>query len=564
MLATLTIHDVVLIEKLVLSLAPGLNVFTGETGAGKSIVLDALGLALGARSDAALVRVGAAQASVAAEFTLPNTHEIFSFAAAQGIVHENPLILRRIILADGKTRAFVNDQPVSVGLLKQFGERLLEIHGQFETHGLLNPASHRGLLDAFAGNAALKTQTAKHFTTWQDAVQNLQTAVTDRARAAAEEEFLRAAVHELNELSPEPHEADTLSTKRTSLQHREKILDALNTAQTALDGDKGAGTVLAQAGKAVARVVDKAEALKDILATIDRAANEAAEATQQLSKFLNDIDAQPDALQRIEERLFALRAIARKHGVEPSLLSDVQRDLTARLSLLTDQGDAATSLAKQAAEAKNTYIKSAQTLSTKRHDAATRLTKAVMKELPPLKLERAQFIIDIIPLPDDQFSADGMDRVAFLIAANPGSAPGALHKVASGGELARVILALKVVLAAADLVPVLVFDEVDSGIGGATASAVGERLAQLAKHVQILTVTHSPQVAARGAHHLQVSKSIKGKTTTTQVIELDPIQRCEEIARMLAGAEVTDAARQAAESLLTDAEPAPIKIRRVK
>ena len=552
-LSRLVIHDVVLIEKLVLSLEHGLNVFTGETGAGKSILLDALGLALGGRSDAGLVRTGAAQASVAAEFFLEQDHAVFALAEEQGLSAENPIILRRVIAKDGKSRAFFNDQPIGVGLLKQFGETLLEIHGQFESHGLLNAATHRGLLDAFAGLQNLRHKTATAFASWKESTAKLQNAVEMGSRARAEEDFLRAAVQELEDLAPQTGEADTLAEKRTQLQHREKILDALTTATQALDSERGAITALSQAGKAVARVSDKASGLPDILAAIDRAANETAEASHQLARFMSSLDAQPDALQRIEERLFALRAAARKHGTQTELLPDMLQDLSARLALLTDESGQASKLAEQAAKARHAYSKLAEELSAKRKQAAGKLEKLIAKELPPLKLERAVFTIDVAALPEEHWNADGADRVTFLAATNVGAAPAALQKIASGGELARFMLALKTVLAAADPVPVLVFDEVDTGIGGAVASAVGERLAHLAQQVQILVVTHSPQVAARGNHHLRVAKRVVGKQTVTEIEVLDKPARREEIARMLAGAQITDAARQAADSLLEDA-----------
>jgi DNA repair protein RecN (Recombination protein N) len=550
MLTRLVIHDVVLIEKLSLPLEAGLNVFTGETGAGKSIVLDALGLALGGRSDAGLVRNGASQASVAAEFSLAKNHAVFSLAEDQGLSAENPIILRRIIGKDGKSRAFFNDQPIGIGLLKQFGETLLEIHGQFETHGLLNAATHRGLLDAFADLQALRQKTSVAFTAWQETLQKLEQAKENSSRSHVEEDFLRAAVKELQDLAPQSGEADTLAQRRTHLQQREKILDALNTAILALDGERGALPALSQAGKAVARVSDKATDLPDILAAIDRAATETAEASQQLARFLSSLDARPEALQSIEERLFALRAVARKHQVQVENLPDVLRDLSVRFSLLTDEGDQVSKLTEQTAKMRHAYVKLGEDLSDKRKHASEKLEKAINKELPPLKLERARFFIDHSSLPEEQWSSEGMDRITFLAATNVGTAPGSLQKIASGGELARFMLALKTVLAAADPVPVLVFDEVDTGIGGAVASAIGERLAHLSEQVQILVVTHNPQVAARGNHHLRVTKRVIGKHTVTDVEALDKKNRREEIARMLAGAQVTDAARQAADSLL--------------
>jgi DNA repair protein RecN (Recombination protein N) len=552
MLTRLVIQDVVLIDKLNLTLAPGLNVFTGETGTGKSIVLDALGLALGERSDAALIRNGAIQANVTAEFSFPLPPALAALADEHGLTLEDPILLRRTVRQDGKSRAFVNDQPIGIALLKQIGECLLEIHGQFESHGLLNPATHRGLLDAFADASKLKQKVADAFAHWRQTEAAHKEAVASRERARAEEDFLQASVAELDDLAPEEGETEKLAERRTNLQHREKILDALQTTEQALNGERGAAPALAQAGKTLARIADKAAGLHDLLSIVDRAARDVEEASQRLASFAHDIDAEPDALQRIEERLFALRAVARKHNVDATALLDLHRDLKKRLSLLTDQGDALTALAKAAAEAKHNYKKHANDLSAKRKKAAVDLAKRVLLELPPLKLERAQFIVEVTPLPEDQWSAEGMDRVAFLAATNPGTIPGPLQKVASGGELARFMLALKVVLAAADPVPVLVFDEVDAGIGGATASAVGERLARLAEDVQILVVTHSPQVAARGTHHVRVLKQTKAKQAITGVDVLDRATRIEEIARMLAGSQVTEAARKAAISLLED------------
>lgn len=550
MLSRLVIQDVVLIDKLELSFAKGLNVFTGETGAGKSIVMDALGLALGARSDTGLIRGGAAQASVFAEFTSLPPAVLAALAGENGLEIDEPVLLRRVVARDGKSRAFINDQPISVGLLKRIGEELLEIHGQFETHGLLNTATHRGMLDAFGGYGDLKRKVAEAYAVWQKASADHAKAVAERERAKAEEDFLRASVAELDELMPEKGECEKLAERRTSLQHREKIFEALQSAALSLDGERGAVPSLTAAGKALARVADKAAGLKELLDQIDRVSHEASEASLQLARFAQDIDAEPDALQRIEERLFALRAVARKHGVEAEALTEAHQDLRARLGLLSGQGDQVAVLAKAALAAKHAYGKLAGELSSKRKKAAGELMKRVGRELPPLKLERARFVADVVDLPEDGWSAEGMDRVSFLASTNPGALAGPLQKVASGGELSRFMLALKVVLAAADPVPVLVFDEVDAGIGGATASAVGERLARLAKDVQILVVTHSPQVAALGTHHVRVLKETKAKQAMTMAEALDRLARIEEIARMLAGTEVTDAARKAAVSLI--------------
>jgi DNA repair protein RecN (Recombination protein N) len=558
-LTRLVIQDVVLIDRLTLAFESGLNVFTGETGAGKSIVLDALGLALGARSDAALVRYGATQASVTAEFSCRPSPALAALFEQNGLAHEDPILLRRVIARDGKSRAFINDQPIGVTLLRQIGDELLEIHGQFESHGLLNPATHRGLLDAFAGHAELKRKMASAFAAWQKAATDFADAAAARERARAEEDFLRAAVVELDDLAPAEGETEKLAERRTNLQHREKILAALQTAEDALTDERGAVSTLAQAGKSLARVTDKAAELKDVLVLIDRAAHDVDEACLHIARIAHNIDCEPDTLQRIEDRLFTLRAVARKHNATGEGLLDLHRVLKAKLALLTDQGDRLAMLAKAAESARHAYVKLAEDLGAGRAKAARDLEKRVERELPPLKLDHARFAVEITTLTEEHWNTEGMDRIAFLASTNPGAAPGPLQKVASGGELARFMLALKVALAASDPVPVLVFDEVDAGIGGATASAVGERLARLAEDVQILVVTHSPQVAARGAHHVRVLKQTKSQQAVTMAEPLDKAARIEEIARMLAGTQTTDAARKAAVSLLGDALAPAVK-----
>ncbi len=552
MLAELIIQDVVLIDRLTVPFAPGLNVLSGETGAGKSILLDSLALALGARSDSALIRSGATQASVTATFSCAPPPALQMLLDEQGLSREDSLILRRTVAKDGKSRAFLNDQPISVNLLRQIGETLLEVHGQFETHGLLNPATHRALLDAFGGHAKLKKETAAAFASWQSAAEKQKHAAQEHDRARAEEEFLRAAAQELDDLAPSEGETDDLTQRRSQLQNREKILEALQTTENALGGERGASSNLAQAGKALARIADKSPDFLEILGIIDRMANEIEDAAAVLARLAQDLDAQTDTLEKIEERLFKLRAVARKHGVPAENLAALREDFQNRIALLTDQGDKLAALGQAVIEAKASYVKAARTLSERRAKAAQALAESVRQELPPLKLERAVFAVDLAPLPETQWGAEGMDRVAFLAATNPGAAPAPLHKVASGGELARFMLALKVVLAKADPVLTLVFDEVDSGIGGATASSVGERLAQLGRDVQVLVVTHSPQVAARGHAHFRVEKTLKAKQAMTRVHPLSDAERIEEIARMLAGTEVTDAARHAAQSLLND------------
>ncbi len=552
MLNQLIIHDVVLIEKLTLSFDGGLNILTGETGAGKSILLDALALALGARSDVGLIRTGAQQASVTAVFSGALPPDLQTLLEDQALSIEEPLTLRRVISKDGKSRAFLCDQPIGVSLLRQIGNALIEVHGQFETHGLLNAANHRMILDLYAGAGALKKQTATAFADWHKARSAYDDALALHERTQNEEEFLKAAVAELDDLAPQDKETEALAAQRTQLQHREKIVEALATTEQALSSHRGAAAQLALAGKALARMADKAPALSDILAVVDRAINETQEATTQLARFGAAIDNDGASLDKIEERLFKLRAVARKHGHNTDDLIAIHEDLRARLALLTDQSGQLSALAKAVSLARSAYVKYAEDLSDKRQKAAEKMAQDIMRELPPLKLERAVFAATLTRLDENAWNAEGLDRVAFMATTNAGQPLSPLNKVASGGELSRFMLAIKVVLAKADPVPTLIFDEVDAGIGGATASAVGQRLAQLGRDVQVLVVTHSPQVAALGNHHLRVSKAVKGKTTTTSVEPLSHEERIEEIARMLAGEATTDAARDAARALMGD------------
>lgn len=552
MLNQLIIHDVVLIEQLTLTFQGGLNILTGETGAGKSILLDALALALGARSDVGLIRAGATQASVTAIFSGALPPDLQALLEDQALSIEEPLTLRRVIGKDAKSRAFLCDQPIGVSLLRQIGSSLIEVHGQFETHGLLNAAHHRAILDLYANAAPLKEQTADAYQKWQSAKAAYNDALTLHDRARDEEEFLKAAVAELDDLAPQENEAAALAAQRTQLQHREKILDAIKTTEQALSGERGAMAQLALAGKTLAKAADKAPALANILAAVDRAAEEAQEAAAQLARVGASVDGEETTLDKIEERLFKLRAVARKHGRSVEALLALYEDLQQRLSLLTDQGGQLQVLAKAVSETSATFVKDAERLSEKRQQAAEKMAQDIMRELPPLKLERAVFSATLTRLDENAWNAEGLDRVSFMATTNAGQPLSPLNKVASGGELSRFMLAIKVVLAKTDPVPTLIFDEVDAGIGGATASAVGQRLAQLGRDMQVLVVTHSPQVAALGAHHLRVSKAVKGKTTTTSVEPLAHEERIEEIARMLAGAATTNAARDAARALMGD------------
>jgi DNA repair protein RecN (Recombination protein N) len=558
MLVSLAIRDVVLIDRLDLEFQPGLSALTGETGAGKSILLDALGLALGARGDSGLVRHGAEQAVVVAEFALPARHPVRALLADQAIDAADGLMLRRQLGADGRSRAFVNDQPASVGLLRQIGEMLVEVEGQFEARGLLDPATHRPLLDAFAGQADAVARVAAAFGSWRAAVAARESAAAEVAQARRDEEYLRHAVGELDAMDPQPGEEATLAEQRSVLMHREKLVEALDGALSELAGDGGRGVegAIAAAQRRFDRLLAQpglgsiAEQLAPVTGGLDRAAAEAAEAIAQLQHLLRTLDADPGRLERIEERLFGLRALARKHGVAVDDLAALREKLAGQLAAIEGGGNLLARLAKDEAAARQAYVTTAEAVSAARLGAAKKLDKAVNAELPPLKLEKARFATRVERLEERQWGEHGIDRVAFEVATNPGTPPGALARIASGGELARFMLALKVALAAADPVATLVFDEVDAGVGGATAAAVGERLARLARKVQVLVVTHSPQVAAKAAHHWRVVKESKSKTTLTRVEPLAAGDSREEIARMLSGAEVTPEARAAAEQLI--------------
>lgn len=553
MLVSLSIRDVVLIEKLDLGFGPGLSVFTGETGAGKSILLDSLSLALGARADSGLVRHGAPQLTVIAEFDPPPFHPARVLLAAQDMdVADGTLLLRRVVTADGRSRAYVNDAPVSVGLLRKVGDELVEIHGQFESHGLLDPANHLSVLDAFAGSAEARRATRTAWDAWRSAAKARSEAEETLKRARAEEEALRHAHDELKALDPKPGEDAELAANRALLQHGEKLVEAMNGAMAALRAKGEVEASLRSAQRSLERVAALAEGkLEPVIAALDRAAVEAAEAVGLLEHASADIDMDPRHLEKVEERLFALRAAARKHLVEVDQLAALKADLAAKLATLDGGGDDLAKLAKAEQSARATYVEAARTLSKLRAEAAGRLDVAVAAELPPLKLDKARFTTGVVTLEENGWGPDGLNSVEFLVSTNPGAPPSGLGKIASGGELSRFMLALKVVLARTSPTPTIVFDEVDSGIGGAVAAAVGDRLARLGTDLQVLVVTHSPQVAARGRQHYKVSKrEVEAGKVLTGVAELPRDERREEIARMLAGETVTEQARAAADSLM--------------
>jgi DNA repair protein RecN (Recombination protein N) len=558
MLVSLAIRDVVLIERLDLVLGAGLTVLTGETGAGKSILLDSLGLALGQRAEAGLVRGGQSQASVVACFHLAATHPALAMLTEQGIEHEEDLVLRRVVQADGRSRAFINDEPVGVGLLRRLGALLVEVQGQHDQVGLADPATHAGLLDAFGGLEAARHQVAESFRAWRGADRALEAAREAIASAQRDEEWLRHAVDELQGLAPEEGEEDLLAQERGTMQQGERRAEAVASALSELQprerrGSGGPAAALRNAARALDRLPPPNEDAVPAITALGQAQDALAEAEGLLERLAAGIAPDPRRLEHVEERLFALRAAARKHAVPVVELPTLLQDLITRLAALDAGAERAAALEAAAAQTKARYLELAQSLSATRRATAGKLEEAVGRELKPLKLDRARLHISIERRDERGWASDGLDRIAFLVTTNPGQKPGQLDKIASGGELSRLMLALKVVLARGSPVPTLVFDEVDSGIGGATAAAVGERLQRVAERLQVLVVTHSPQVAARGAQHLRVSKGIRAERAETRVETLAPAARREELARMLAGEKVTEAARAAADSLLSGA-----------
>ncbi|MBY8827063.1 DNA repair protein RecN [Hephaestia mangrovi] len=550
MLTALSIRDVVLIEALDLDFHAGLGVLTGETGAGKSILLDALGLTLGARGDSGLVRAGAAQAVVTASFDPPADNAALAMLADNGlaVAPGEALIVRRVVKADGGSRAFVNDQPVSAGLLRELSGALVEIHGQHDDRGLLDARGHRALLDAFAN--ADGAAVAAAWRDWQAAAATLAEARAEQENADRDREYLEHAVAELTALAPQPGEEEELAERRAAMQRGEKIAGDLQAIADLLDGSEGGLARLRQAARILDRVSGDHEALAEALAAIDRAIIEGAQAQDRIDAAANALAFDPARLDADEARLFDLRGLARKHRVQPDDLPALAIELAARLNRITGGAKGIATLEANAARARDAYIAAADALGATRREAAGRLDAAVAAELVPLKLDAARFRTVIAPLPEAQWSAAGHDRVTFEIATNPGAPFGPLAKIASGGELSRFILALKVALAAEGGAATMIFDEIDRGVGGAVASAIGERLARLAQGAQVLVVTHSPQVAARGRQHLLIAKSHDGIVTRTGVAALDETARREEIARMLSGATITDEARAQAERLL--------------
>lgn len=536
-----------IIDRLELLLQPGLNVLTGETGAGKSILLDSLGFVLGWRGRAELVREGADQGEVIAEFDLTVDHPARAVLAEAGLPVGDTLILRRVNARDGRKTAWVNDRRASGEVLRALSDTLVELHGQNDDRGLLNPSGHRRLLDTFGD---LDDLVARCRAAWRD-LQGARAALTEAEEVAAalaeEEDFLRHAVGELTELSADAGEDASLDSRRRMMQGAEKIREDVTRAYTAL-GSGGAEGMMRDASRWLDEAAEQAEgALDTPMAALERAMVELGDAEDGIARALEALAFDVSELERVEERLFAIRALARKHNVLPDALSDLTETLGAKLAALDGGAAELADLKAAVLDAEDVYDTAADALGAARAQAAEALDTAMAKELAPLKLERAVFATDIA---ETDAGPDGRDTVAFTIATNPGAPSGALNKIASGGELSRFLLALKVCLTSGVDGLTLIFDEIDRGVGGATADAVGRRLAELSVDSQVLVVTHSPQVAARGAHHWRVEKSVTKGATLSTVVALDDLERIDEVARMLSGDTVTDAARVAAKTLL--------------
>ena len=553
MLSRLSIRNVVLIEALDIEFQSGLTVLTGETGAGKSILLDALGLALGSRADFGLIRNVSDRASVTAEFEIEADHPVWDVLSEIGIDPADSLILRRQLRSDGKSPAHINDEAVSVNLLRQIGDMLVEIQGQFEGRGLLDPTTYLPLIDRAAGHQDALSTTARLWAELKAARAELEQ-MTDRlARAREEEDWMRDAVEQLDMLTPTAGEEDQLTAERQRHMHSTRIAEALQQAHVMLSDEDG---ISHMAGRAQAILERQAEvaagALDPAIEALDRAVSELTEAESQLTEIAEQLDGDPNRLAEIDERLHQIRTQARKHKIETDELPALHETLIAQLAEMDDKSGALARLQQAEQDCLAAFKAQAEHLSAQRRQVAERLDQAVMAELPPLKLEAAAFQTDFQTLTDDRWSATGWDRVSFQARTNPGMPAGPIDKIASGGELARFLLALKVVLSENEPPKTLIFDEVDSGVGGAVAAAVGARLARLGQKMQTLVITHSPQVAGNGNQHLKIAKYQTGDQVISSTASLSQVERREEIARMLSGDQITEAARSAAAQLLGD------------
>jgi DNA repair protein RecN (Recombination protein N) len=553
MLTALSIRDIVLIEKLDISLEVGLTVLTGETGAGKSILLDALGLALGSRGDSSLVRHGASKGVVTAAFALPRGHSVLGVLEEQGIETEGELVIRRIQNADGPSRATINDQPVSLNLLRQIAGSLAEIHGQHADRALVDVAAHRRLVDAYGGLEDQAVEVSRLWQAFSDVARELTEHRVAMARAEAERDYIEHAAEELRALDPQVDEETKLAEARQIMMHSEQYSAALAEAEGVLSGD-GVEARLNAALRKLERRRDTAGGRLDAACSaLDKVLIEMNEASRALNDAQRAFSFNPSELEKSEERLFALRAAARKHKCTVDGLAAMRARFESDLLALSDGGQRLGALESQQLAAQKAFDAAADSLSVARKAVAKKLDKAVMAELPPLKLEKARFETQITT-DGSKPGPQGIDRVEFVVAANPGTPLSPLMKVASGGELARFMLALKVILAAKGSAPTLIFDEIDTGVGGAVADAIGGRLARMAIGLQVLAVTHSPQVAARAGEHMLISKmeEVGSHRMVTRVQSLSDKSRREEVARMLSGAKVTDEARAQADQLLSN------------
>ncbi|MEM7566164.1 MAG: DNA repair protein RecN [Pseudomonadota bacterium] len=553
MLASLSIRDIVLIDRLDLTFEGGLTVLTGETGAGKSILMDAFALALGGRGDAGLVRAGEAQGQITAAFDVPLDHPVHARIKEEGVdAEDGEVILRRVQAADGRAKASLNGQPVSVNVLRAVGEMLVEIHGQHADRALIDPATHRDLLDAFGGHTTQTDRVSKVYRTWREISRELETRRNRLDEAQKEADYVRHVVEELDELAPEEGEEERLATERQTMMQGEKVAADLNEIQELFVGTSSPTSLVVSLMRRVERKgAEPGSILSPLAEALARAADSLGEVENEVDAAMRAADYDPSALERIEERLFALRAASRKHNVPVDGLADYAARMQAELADLDSAEATVARLSGEEAEARAVYEKQALALSKARGTSARKLDKAVQAELGDLRLAQARFTTQIDVLPADQGGESGMDRVEFWVQTNPGTRPGPILKVASGGELSRFLLALKVVLADKGSAPTLVFDEIDAGVGGAVAEAIGKRLARLGDKVQVLSITHAPQVAARASGHLRIRKdNPKRNVTKTSVDRLTPDERGEEIARMLAGADVSEEARAAARRLL--------------
>ena len=550
MLRGLDIRNMLIIDQLNLEFTGGLNVLTGETGAGKSILLDSLGFVLGWRGRADLVRQGQDQGEVSAWFDIPATHPAHAILSEAGIEIEDELILRRVNTRDGRKTAWINDRRVSGDVLRALSETLVELHGQHDDRGLLNPQNHRSVLDAFGAYAPLQGAVRQAWRDLSAAKKALKQARDDQAVLRAEEDFLRHAVGELRALDPQTGEEDELDTRRRLMQGAERIRDDIAKASQALSRD-GAEGMMTDAVRWLDAASERAEGQLDApIAALNRALIELQEAADGVDRAIYALEFNPHELEQVEERLFALRGLARKHQVAPDALVSLSETLATRLDTLDRGEDALHELERAVAQGETVYASVSAELSAARGSAAAKLDVAMAQELAPLKMERAQFSTQISTV---AAGPDGVDQVDFVVATNPGAPSGPLAKIASGGELSRFLLALKVCLSGTDASATMIFDEIDRGVGGATADAVGRRLASLAQGGQVLVVTHSPQVAALGRQHFQVAKEQRQDETFSRVHVLDEAARVDEIARMISGDTITDAAREAARALIEGA-----------